>query len=142
MEVLPRTPRVSDERLSVRNPPGLFSPTGYSQVAEVRGGRLVFVAGQVAMDATGSLVGAGDYRAQAEQVFRNLETALRSAGATFRDVVKLNYYLLDVAHLPEVREVRDRFVDAQRPPTSTAVQVARLFRPEFLLEVDAVASVA
>jgi enamine deaminase RidA (YjgF/YER057c/UK114 family) len=142
MEVLPRTPRVSDERLSVRNPPGLFPPTGYSQVAEVRGGRLVFVAGQVAMDATGSLVGAGDYRAQAEQVFRNLETALRSAGATFRDVVKLNYYLLDVAHLPEVREVRDRFVDAQRPPTSTAVQVARLFRPEFLLEVDAVASVA
>ncbi|HXY46504.1 MAG TPA: RidA family protein [Thermoplasmata archaeon] len=129
------------DRLTLHNPPDLAPPTGYSHVAEVRGGTLVFVAGQVALDGTGALVGPGDYRAQAEQVFRNLERALASAGATFRDVVKLNYFVLDLSHLPEIREVRDRFVDTKHPPTSTAVQVSRLFRPEFLLEVDLVASV-
>jgi enamine deaminase RidA (YjgF/YER057c/UK114 family) len=128
-------------RVTVHNPPTLWPPTGYSHVAEVRGGKLVFVAGQVAYDSKGTVVGVGDYRAQAEQVFRNLELALNSAGATFRDVVKLGFYVLDVAHLSEVREVRDRYVDREHPPTSTAVQVTRLVRPEFLLEVDAVASV-
>jgi enamine deaminase RidA (YjgF/YER057c/UK114 family) len=129
------------DRLTLRNPPGLTPPIGYSHVAEVRGGTLVFVAGQVAVDENGALVGPGDYRAQAEQVFRNLERALASAGATFRDVVKLTYFVLDLSHLPEICEVRDRFVDTKRPPTSTAVEVRRLFRPEFLLEVDLVASV-
>lgn len=131
-----------DERITLGNPSTIFPPTGYSHVAEVRGGRLVFIAGQVAIDPKGTLVGPGDYRAQAEEVFRNLERALASAGATFRDVVKLTYYVLDLTHLPEIREVRDRFVDTKHPPTSTAVQVARLFRPEILLEIDAVASVA
>jgi enamine deaminase RidA (YjgF/YER057c/UK114 family) len=135
------TPEMSDDRLVIYNPPTLFPPTGYSHVAEVRGGKLVFLAGQVALDRHGSAVGPGDYRAQAEQVFRNLESALASAGATFRDVVKLTYYVLDASHLPEIREVRDRFIDPKRPPTSTAVQVAQLARPQFLLEVDAVASV-
>jgi enamine deaminase RidA (YjgF/YER057c/UK114 family) len=133
---------MTDERIHLQNPPEIAPPTGYSHVAEVRGGRLVFVAGQVALDAQGALVGPGDYRDQAEQVFRNLAAALASAGATFRDVVKLTYYVVDITHLPEIREVRDRYVDTAHPPTSTAVQVVRLFRPEFLLEVDAVASVA
>jgi enamine deaminase RidA (YjgF/YER057c/UK114 family) len=128
-------------RVALSNPTALWPPTGYSHVAEVRGGKLVFVAGQVAFDSKGAVVGVGDYRAQAEQVFRNLQSALQSAGATFRDVVKLGFYVLDVAHLPEVREVRDRYIDREHPPTSTAVQVVRLVRPEFLLEVDAVASV-
>ena len=133
---------MSVERITFRNPSTIFPPTGYSHVAEVRGGRLVFVAGQVALDPKGVVVGPGDYRAQAEEVFRNLERALASAGATFRDVVKLTYFVVDLSHLPEIREVRDRFVDPWHPPTSTAVQVSRLFRPELLLEVDAIASVA
>jgi len=132
---------MSAERVRIHNPPSIAPPTGYSHVAEVRGGTLVFVAGQVALDAAGALVGPGDYRAQAEQVFRNLGAALTAAGATFRDVVKLTIYVLDVAHLPEIREVRDRFVDPRRPPTSTAVQVSRLFRPDVLVEIDAVASI-
>jgi enamine deaminase RidA (YjgF/YER057c/UK114 family) len=133
---------MSEPRIRFHNPPTIARPTGYSHVAEVRGGKLVFVAGQVAMDPHGDLVGPGDYRAQAEQVFRNLEQALVAAGATFRDVVQLRFFVVDISHLPEVREVRDRFVDVEHPPASTAVQVSRLFRPEFLIEVDAVASVA
>ncbi|HTW40013.1 MAG TPA: RidA family protein [Thermoplasmata archaeon] len=127
--------------VNIHNPPTIAAPTGYSHVAEVRSGKLVFVAGQVALDRGGQLVGKDDYRQQTEQVFRNIGAALESAGGTFRDLVKLNYYIVDISHLPEIREVRDRFIDAQRPPTSTAVEVRRLFRPEFLLEVDAVASV-
>ncbi len=71
-----------DDHLRLHNPFNLAAPTGYSHVGEVRGGKLVFVAGQVALDETGVLVGPGDYRVQAEQVFRNLERALASAGAT------------------------------------------------------------
>ncbi len=128
------------ERLRFENPSTIAPPIGYSHVAIVPSGPLVFVAGQVALDARGNVVGPGDYRAQAEQVFRNLGSALAAAGATFADVVKLTYYLLDVSHLPEIREVRNRFVNVENPPTSTAVQVSRLFRPEFLIEIDAVAS--
>jgi len=127
-------------RVTIHNPKTISAPTGYSHVAEVRGGKLVFISGQVALDATGSLVGWDSYSLQAEQVFKNLGFALESAGAGFGDLVKLTYYLLDLSHLPEVREVRDRFINNLHPPTSTALQVGRLARPEFLLEVDAVAS--
>ena len=127
--------------MSFRNPPTMAPPVGYSHLAEVRGGKLVFIAGQVALDREGQVVGRGDYRKQAEQVFKNIGLALESADGSFKDLVKITVYLLDFAHAPEVREVRDRFVDTHRPPTSTAVQVSRLFRPEILLEIDAIASV-
>ena len=127
-------------RVRILNPQTLAAPTGYSHVAEVRGGKLVFIAGQVALDAKGALVGKDDYPAQAEQVFKNIGLALEAAGGGFRDLVRLTYYMLDISHIPEVRQVRDRFVNTQQPPTSTAVQVSRLFRPEFLLEIDAVAA--
>jgi enamine deaminase RidA (YjgF/YER057c/UK114 family) len=133
---------MSERTVKIHNPPTIAPPTGYSHVAEVRGGKLVFVAGQVAMDPAGKLVGQDDYRRQAEQAFRNIGAALESAGGNFRDLVKLNYYVVDLSHLPEIREVRDRFIDTNHPPTSTAVQVGRLFRPEYLLEIDAVACVA
>ena len=129
------------DRVRIHNPPTLAPSRAHSHVAEVHGGKLVFVAGQVAFDAAGEVVGRGDYRAQAEQVFRNLDLALQSAGATFRDGVKLTYFVLDIRHLPEVRAVRDRFLDAEHPPASTAVEVPHLFHPELLLEVEAVASV-
>lgn len=128
-------------RVKIHNPPTLAPPRGYSHVAEVRGGTLVFIAGQVALDVQGAVVGPGDYAAQAEQVFRNLGLALESAGATFADVVKLTYFLRDMAHMPEVRAVRDRFIDPKHPPASTAVAVDDLFRPEILLEIEAVAAV-
>ncbi len=119
-----------------RAPAGMAPGTGYSH-AVAASGRVVAIAGQVAMDEQGNLVGPGDPRAQAERVFENLRLSLAAAGATFAHVIKLNFYATDIAMLPVVREVRDRYVDTTNPPASTAVQVAALFRPEFLLEVEA-----
>ena len=114
---------------------------GYSQVATVTGGTIVFVAGQVALDKSGNVVGKDDFRAQVQQVFENLKAAVEAAGGTFDDVIKLNSYVLDLSHLREFREVRDKYVNVNNPPTSTAIQVPRLFRPEFLVEIEAVAVV-
>jgi reactive intermediate/imine deaminase len=114
---------------------------GYSQVAVVTSGAIVFVAGQVALDKSGAIVGKDDFRAQVQQVFENLNAAVEAAGGSFGDVIKLNSYLLDLSHLPEFREVRDKYIHLKNPPASTAVQVPRLFRPEFLVEIEAVAVV-
>jgi enamine deaminase RidA (YjgF/YER057c/UK114 family) len=125
------------------NPPGLSTPRGYTHVVTTPLGRLVFIAGQVATDANGQLVGAGDLRAQAEQVFENLKTALAAAGATFADVVKGTTFI--VGYKPEDRaiiaEVRSRYLPAEQPPTSTLVGVQALALPEFLIEVEVIAVV-
>jgi enamine deaminase RidA (YjgF/YER057c/UK114 family) len=116
---------------------------GYSHAVRVPGGSVVLVSGQVGLDDHGDLV-AGGVRGQAEQVFTNLGRALDSAGATFADVVKLNYYCAD-AVTPEdidvVRQVRDRYVNVNAPPASTFVVVRRLVRPELLIEIEAMAVV-
>jgi len=114
---------------------------GYSQVATVTGGTIVFIAGQVALDKSSNVVGKDDFRAQLEQVFENLKAAVEAAGGTFDDIIKLNSYLVDMSHLPEFREIRDKYVNVKNPPASTAIQVPRLFRPEFLVEIEAVAVV-
>jgi enamine deaminase RidA (YjgF/YER057c/UK114 family) len=114
---------------------------GYSQVARVTGGTIIFVAGQVALDKSGNVVGKDDFRSQIQQVFENLKAAVEAAGGNFGDVIKLNSYFLDLSHLPEFREVRDKYIDLKNPPASTVVQVSQLFRPEFLVEVEAVAVV-
>src|SRR5919202_4735393 len=101
------------------NPAAMHHPAGYTHVVEVTAGRPVYIAGQVALDPTGALVGPGDLRAQARQVFDNLKAALQAVGAGFEQVVKLNYYLVDASQLPAVREVRDEFIDVHRPPAST-----------------------
>src|SRR2546428_2277026 len=85
------------------NPPELAPPPGYSNVVEVSGSRLVFIAGQTALDRDGNLVGASDLEAQADQVFRNLGFALAAAGCTARDLVKLNVFVRDMAGLPLYR---------------------------------------
>lgn len=127
------------------NPDTMAKPTaGYSQVAEVSGGKVVFIAGQVAQDRKGNVVGKDDFRAQLQQVFENLKAAVEAAGGDFKDVVKLNYYCsesVDPAQIPLVREIRDKYVNTANPPTSTFVVVKRLVRPEWLIEVDAVAVV-
>jgi enamine deaminase RidA (YjgF/YER057c/UK114 family) len=119
-------------------PDGVVPGTGYTHVV-TGSGRLVAVSGQVALDESGEVVGAGDPAAQARQVFENLRRCLAAAGGTFADVIKLTYFLTDVAHLPAVRAARDEFIDPALLPASTAVQVAALFRPELLLEVEALA---
>jgi reactive intermediate/imine deaminase len=114
---------------------------GYSQLAIVKSGNLVFISGQVALDKAGAIVGKDDFRAQTQQVFENLKAALEAGGGSFEDVIKLNSYFVDMSHVAEFREVRDKYIDVKHPPASTAVQVSRLFRPEFLVEVEAVAVV-
>lgn len=122
------------------NPEGLSAPRGYSHVVEVRSGRMIFVAGQVSQDAKGNVVGVNDFRAQASQVFENLRLALKAVGADFSHVVKFNTYILDMSHLATLREVRDKyFGDIAHRPASTLVQVQKLARDQYLLEVEAVA---
>jgi enamine deaminase RidA (YjgF/YER057c/UK114 family) len=129
----------------LHSPPELHKPFGYSHVAEVTGGKLVYIAGQVALDAAGDLVGKDDFATQARQVFANLKTALAAAGAGFHDVIKLNFYCADsvdlAVQLPIIREIRDTHVNTAAPPASTLVVVRRLARPEWLIEVEAVAAV-
>jgi enamine deaminase RidA (YjgF/YER057c/UK114 family) len=120
--------------------PGETSPNGYSNVVTIApGSRLIWTSGQVAAGPDG-VVPTG-WEEQTRQVFRNLGTALATAGATWADVVKLTFYVVDTDELPAVRAVRDEFVNVAAPPTSTLVKVAGLFRPEFLIEVEAVAAV-
>ncbi len=124
------------------NPKTMAPAKGYTPVVEVTGGRTIYVSGQVPVDKTGALVGAGDLRAQTRQVFENVKAGLEAAGASFADVVKLSFYVVDAAQVQTVRDVRDTYVDTARPPASTLVEVRRLVREEFLIEVDAIASVA
>jgi enamine deaminase RidA (YjgF/YER057c/UK114 family) len=126
---------------SLSTPPGSKGPHGYSQVVVIpANAQLIYISGQVALDSAGTIVGAGDFKAQATKVFENLQTALAAAGASFKDVVKLNFYLTDVHNLPALREVRDQFINPSAPPASTLVEVRALFRPEVMLEVEAVAA--
>ncbi len=123
------------------NPPGLSTPAGYSHVVSAAGGRTIYISGQVAYDAHGTLVGKGDLRAQTRQVFANLDVALKAAGATFNDVVKANYYLLDATQVQAVRDIRSEFFTMELP-ASTLVEVPRLAHPDFLIEIEVIAVVA
>jgi len=125
------------------NPPTLATPRGYTHVVTATGGKTVFVAGQVAFDAKGELVGKGDLRAQATQAYENLKAALAAAGATFADVVKMNTYIVNYkpADLPAIREVRGQFFPQENLPASTLVGVQALALEGLLIEVEAVAVV-
>ncbi|MEX0842220.1 MAG: Rid family hydrolase, partial [Xanthobacteraceae bacterium] len=103
---------------------------------------MIFISGQLGVGADGKVAGApGGFRAQAEQAFENLKAALAAAGAGFAHVVKLNNYLVDLAHLPLLREVRNAYLDPAALPASTTVQVVAFARPGTLYEVDAIAVV-
>lgn len=119
-------------------PAGVAPSDGYTHV--VTGpGRVAAVAGQLPFDEEGEFVGAGDPAAQARQIFRNMRGCLNAAGLTFDDVIKLTYYVTDISHVPQVLSARDEFVDTERPPASTVLQVVALYRPDLLLEIDALA---
>ncbi|MEU2054330.1 RidA family protein [Streptomyces bungoensis] len=122
-------------------PEGVAPATQYSHVVTATG-RLVAVSGQLALDEHGTLVGAGDPAAQARQVFENLRRCLAAAGAGFEDVVKLTYFVTDVAYLPAVRAARAAHIPDDRLPAASAVQVAALVAPEFLVEIEALAVVS
>jgi enamine deaminase RidA (YjgF/YER057c/UK114 family) len=137
---------VAEPEASIRqvNPPELGEPPGYSQIVEVRGGRLFFIAGQTALDAGGNVVGRGDVAAQASQVFHNLSVALAAVGANASHLVKLTVFLRDMGNLAAYREARNRFFATVTPPAApaiTLVEVSRLYGADFLIEIEAVAAI-
>jgi enamine deaminase RidA (YjgF/YER057c/UK114 family) len=119
------------------SPSDLPTPMGYSHVVGLPAGRLLLTSGQVAMGPDGTVP--EGWEAQTRLVFENLGRALAAQGAGWPDVVKLTYFVTSVDEITTVRSVRDEFVDTERPPASSLVQVAGLFRPELLVEVEAVA---
>lgn len=132
-------PDAQAKTINFINPPELSAPPGYSHVAEIRGGRIVYIAGQVALDRQGKLVGKGDFEAQADQVFRNLTVALAAVGCTPGNIAKLTIFMRDANQLASLRKARDRFLDGLTPPASTLIEVSRLAMEDFLIEIEAVA---
>ncbi len=125
----------------VINPPTLYDPPGYSHIIETTGSRTVTIAGQVAIDADGNLVGEGDFAAQVAKSFENLRAALEAVGATPADLVKTTSYVVGLS--PErtaaMRSTRDEFYAGVAPPTSTLIGVTALALPQLLFEIDATA---
>jgi 2-iminobutanoate/2-iminopropanoate deaminase len=132
---------ISIERL---NPEGLARHRAsiYSQVVVVgTGGRTIYLSGQVSRDARGETVGVGDVAAQTEQVICNLRLALAAVHADLKDLVKVTVYTTDLRYMPVIDEVRRRhFVDAL--PISTLLEVRKLSKPEYLVEIDGIAVIA
>ena len=125
------------------NPPALGTPPGYSQVVDVSASRIIFIAGQTALDRDGNVVGKGDFAAQARQVFTNLATALQAVECTAGNLVKLTVFLTDMNNLAAYREARNRFFASVTPvaaPAVTLVEVSKLYGPDFLIEIEAIAA--
>ncbi|GAA1370791.1 RidA family protein [Streptomyces beijiangensis] len=119
-------------------PEGSPPVNGYSH-AVAFSGTSVAVSGQVPVDAEGRIVGEGDPEGQLRQVFVNLRTALAAAGAGMADIAKLTVFLTDLADLGAFRKVRDEFIDVERPPACSLVQVVGLVHPAFRVEIEALA---
>ncbi len=125
------------------NPPELSTPPGFTQVVDVRCRRIIFIAGQTALNRDGELVGKDDFAAQVPQVFRNLDIALKSVGCTAANLIKLTVFLRDMDSLSAYREARNRFFATVTPPAApavTLVEVSRLYGSDFMIEIEAVAA--
>ena len=136
---------ISEATPSIRrvNPPELGTPPGYSQIVDVSAGRIVFISGQTALDRDGNVVGKNDFAAQAARVFRNLDVALQASGCTAANLVKLTVFLTDMDNLSSYREARNRFFATVTPPAApavTLVEVSKLYGPDFMIEIEAIAA--
>jgi enamine deaminase RidA (YjgF/YER057c/UK114 family) len=125
------------------NPANLAPTNGWTHVVASTGGKTIYVSGQVSVNERGEVVGQGDLRAQTEQTFENIKRALSAEGASFRDVVKSNLYVVGLKPevVPIIREVRSRYFDKRQPPASTLVGVSALVGPDWLIEIEVVAVV-
>jgi len=123
------------------NPPGLKRLGQYSNVTTVRGGTLVFVSGQVAMDSEGRVVGKGDIEAQTAQVFENLRTCLATVGATLDDVLEFTVLIrgLTAQSRDAFMRVRSRYISQTTPPASTLIGIDQLVHEDLLVEIKAIA---
>ena len=129
------------QTVTLKNPPTVSQPTGYSHAAEIDLGKskMLIISGQVALDAEGRVVGEKNFEQQAEQVFKNIKAIIEHSGGTMNDLVKTTIYLRDVSNIVRFREIRNKYINANNPPASTLVEVTDLARDEFLLEVEATA---
>jgi len=118
------------------NPAALPPVNGYSHVVVAPAGQRIVISGQVALDAKGNLVGAGDFEKQCVQVHENIKAALASLGLTFKDVIRTDNYITDRKYLPLLRKVRSSYLPTEQPPASTLLLVDGLFRPDLLVEVS------
>jgi 2-iminobutanoate/2-iminopropanoate deaminase len=123
------------------NPATVAAPRGYSHAAVIDLGncKMVIMSGQVAFDQKGNLVGPNDIAKQTEQVFRNIKSIVEAAGGNMNHLVKLGIFTTDVSRLPELRTIRDQFINTKTPPASTLVQINKLFREDVLIEIEATA---
>jgi enamine deaminase RidA (YjgF/YER057c/UK114 family) len=126
------------------NPPALNPTSGFTHVVTATAGKTIYVSGQVSVNEKNEVVGKGDFRAQVEHTFENLKAALAAAGATFKDVVKVTYFVVGLKpeHAPVVREVRAKYLDAANPPASSLIGVAALVVPDWLIEIELIAVVS
>jgi len=120
------------------NPPGVHTPqANYSHVTRV--GSTLYISGQLGLDADGNLVGAGDAEAQAEQCYKNIQAIIRHFGGTMDDIVKITQYITDLAYRPLVARPRDAYLGTPGP-ASTLVVVKGLAAPDYLVEIEALAT--
>jgi 2-iminobutanoate/2-iminopropanoate deaminase len=130
--------RIQPPSVNVRMQEG---KAAYTHVVTVAGpGKMIYIAGQLARDAEGNIVGPGDMRAQLEQTFKNLDACLKAAGATWADVVKTNTFVTDYEAFSKCREVRMRYFGVAIP-TSTTIQISRLAQPEAMVEIEMIAAI-
>jgi enamine deaminase RidA (YjgF/YER057c/UK114 family) len=121
--------------------PFTTKPTGYTHVVVAGKGKIIFISGQVALNDKGEVVGKGDLEKQTFQVFENLQTCLKAAGASFKEVVKMTTYVKDYKpeQVPIIRKVRSNYLPADQPPASTLIGVQSLVNPDLLIEIEAIA---
>jgi reactive intermediate/imine deaminase len=112
----------------------------YKMATRQEGGQLLYISGQVARDTDGNVVGTGDMRTQARQVFQNLRQVLQAAGGDFKDLMKITTYITNIADFPAVAEVRGEIFQGELP-ASTLIVVKSLFNPDFLIEVEGIAAI-
>jgi len=133
---------VSEPRKAALNPTGVAKPIRdyYSNCVRVTAGPLLFIAGQVALDAEGRIVGKGDIRAQTVQVLENMREILRTNGAGMSDVVSVTVYVTDIGFLDRIADIRMKYFPTDGP-ASAIVEIAKLAMPELLIEISAVAAI-
>lgn len=125
----------------LQNFSSVASPKGYSHAAIVDLGKsnMIILSGQVPIDKNGNLVGKNDFSKQAEQVFKNIKNIMSELGGTMSNVIKIGIYVVNMKDIQALRNVRDKYIDLKNPPTSTLVEVSKLYREDVLLEVEATA---
>lgn len=133
--------QVNSAIVEFKNPSSVASPKGYSQVAVIDLGncQMIVLSGQVPLDSSGNLIGKDDIARQTEQVFLNIQKIVSEFGGTMDNVIKTGIYMVDISQIQTFREIRDKFINLDNPPTSTLVQVNGLFRDDVLIEVEATA---